>query len=255
MLTFKPECYKMDIDYKRGGSAMYKLAICDDSQDMTNLVHELTQKWAIARDLTTEINVFDSAEAFLFSYSETRDYDILLLDIEMGGMDGVSLAKKLREENRYVQIVFITGYSDYIADGYDVDALNYLMKPLNEKKFFEVLDKAIVRIARSERMLTLELTDEIVKIPLVDIKYLEVIKNYVAVHAGEDYTVKKTLGELESLLDENFYRTGRSYIVNLRYVRKVTKTEIYLKGDIVIPLPRGQYEPLNRAIIHRVGKE
>ncbi len=245
----------MDIDYLKGGSVMYKLAICDDSHDMTTLVHELALKWATARDITAEINVFDSAEAFLFSYSETKDYDILLLDIEMGGMDGVSLAKRLRVDNRYVQIVFITGYSDYIADGYDVDALNYLMKPLKEEKLFEVLDKAVVKIARSERMLTLELADETVKVPLIEIKYLEVIKNYVTVHADEDYTVKKTLGEFESLLDENFYRTGRSYIVNLRYVRKVTKTEIYLKDNIVIPLPRGQYEPFNRALIHRVGKE
>ena len=234
---------------------MYKFAICDDSPDMTSLVHQLTLKWADARSITAEINIFDSAEAFLFSYSETKDYDILLLDIEMGGMDGVSLAKKLREENRYVQIVFITGYSDYIAEGYDVDALNYLIKPLKEGKLFEVLDKAVVRIARGEKMLTLELPEETVKVPLIEVKYLEVIKNYVTVHADEDYTVRKTLGEFESLLDENFYRTGRSYIVNLRYVRKVTKTEIYLRDNIVIPLPRGQYEPLNRALIKRVGKE
>lgn len=75
-------------------------------------------------------------ESFLFRYDEYKAFDILLFDVEMSGMDGVSAARKVRRENAAVQIVFITGYSDYIAEGYDVAALHYLMKPLNKEKFF-----------------------------------------------------------------------------------------------------------------------
>ena len=86
-------------------------------------------------------------------------------------------------------------------------------------------------------------------IPLYEIKYIEVIKNYVTVHAKRDFTVKKTLSEFETELDERFYRMGRSFIINLKEIEKVTKTEVYLSSGDILPLPRGQYENINRAII------
>lgn len=76
----------------------------------------------------------DSAEKFLFHYADDKAWDILLLDIEMGAMDGVTMAKRVRQDNEAVQIVFITGYSDYIAEGYEVAALHYLMKPVNKDR-------------------------------------------------------------------------------------------------------------------------
>ena len=88
-----------------------------------------------------------------------------------------------------------------------------------------------------------------VRIPIYEIKYLEVQQNYVTVHSKKDYTVKKTLGEFERELDERFYRMGRSFIVNLSFIDKITKTDVFLSDGSVIPLPRGQYGPLNKAFI------
>lgn len=90
----------------------------------------LVMGWAAAGDDTVAIKAFPSAEAFLFHYADAKDFDILLLDIEMGGMVGVELAREVRRDNETVQIIFITGYSDYIAAGYDVAALHYLVKPV-----------------------------------------------------------------------------------------------------------------------------
>ena len=89
------------------------------------------------------------------------------------------------------------------------------------------------------------------RIPIYQIKYLEVQQNYVTVHAKKDYTVKKTLGEFESELDERFYRIGRSFIVNLSCIDKITKNSVHLSDGSVFPLPRGQYESLNKAFIAR----
>ena len=75
--------------------------------------------------------MFPSAESFLFDYAEQKNYDFLLLDIEMPSMNGVELAQKIRQENNAVQIIFITGYSDFMAEGYEVSALHYLMKPVS----------------------------------------------------------------------------------------------------------------------------
>lgn len=231
----------------------YKIAICDDNSVDVNYISGLVKEWARMRQKQTVINTFPSAEAFLFHYTEQKDYDILLLDVEMGEMDGVSMAKNIRRDNQSVQIVFITGYSDYIAEGYEVAALHYLVKPVHLEKLFEVLDRAAEKLRKNEGFLLLELPGEMVRIPFLEIRYLDVLRNYVTVHGRQDYTVKHTLSELETHLDERFYRIGRSCIVNLYFIKKVTKLEVYLSDGSILPLPRGQYENLNRAIITRVS--
>lgn len=228
---------------------IYKIAICDDSIEDTGFVSDLLKKWAAERQVSIQTESFSSAESFLFQYAEDKNYDILLLDIEMGQMDGVTMARQIRRDNETVQIVFITGYSEYIAEGYEVAALHYLLKPVNGEKLFAVLDRAVEKLRRSERCLTLTLSGEMVRIPLHEIRYLDVQQNYVTVHGKEDYTVKRSLGEFEKLLDEEFFRLGRGGIVNLAYIGRVTKTDVYLKDGAVLPLPRGRYEALNRAII------
>ncbi len=225
------------------------IAICDDSDIDAQFVRQIAVRWAAARGLNAETEVFSSAESFLFHYAEDKNFDILLLDVEMGKMDGVTMAKRIRQENETVQIVFITGYSDYIAEGYEVAALHYLMKPVSEEKLCTVLDRALEKMKQNEKFLNLELSGEMVRIPMHEIRYLDVLKNYVTVHAKQDYTVKRSLAELERELDERFFRVGRGLILNLKFIRRVTKQEVRLSDGSVLPLPRGAYEPLNRAII------
>lgn len=227
----------------------YRVAICDDCAEDSSFVHGILSRWAADREVLIQTEVFSSAEQFLFRYAEDKDWDILLLDIEMGAVDGVTMAKRVRADNEVVQIVFITGYSDYIAEGYDVAALHYLMKPVNQEKLFSVLDRALEKRKQNERCLNLELSGELVRIPFYEIRYLDVRQNYVTIHGKREYTVKRSLGDFEKELDERFCRVGRAMILNLKYIQRVTKTEVRLSDGAVLPLPRGAYEPLNRAII------
>ena len=227
-------------------------AICDDSIIDSNYVKELVINWSTRRKCQVNINVFPSAEAFLFHYEENKNYDVLLLDIEMGKMDGVTLARKIRSSNKSVQIIFITGYSDYIAEGYEVEALHYLMKPLKEEKLYDVLERALSKVIQNEKSIVLNLSDEIVRIPLNEILYIDVDRNYITVHANKDYIIKKTLSEIEKELDERFFRIGRSAIVNLKFINRVTKQDVYLSNGVTLQLPRGIYEALNRAIINEM---
>ncbi len=228
----------------------YRIAVCDDAPADQQYIAGLVDQWAAQRGHTVKVDRFPSAESFLFHYAEEKDYDILLLDIEMGAMDGVSLAKELRQDNDTVQIVFITGYSDYIAEGYEVQALHYLMKPVREEKLFAVLDRAAEKLHKNEKVLMLELSGEMVRVPVYQIRYAEVYGNYVTIHGKADYTVKMTLGKLEEQLDDRFYRAGRSVLVNLTQVSRVTRTEIRLTDGTAVPLPRGAYEGIHRAIIN-----
>lgn len=227
------------------------VAICDDAAADRDYLQTLVKRWAADRGHRVELTLYPSAESFLFRYAEDKDVQILLLDIEMGSMDGVSLARTLRKENDAVQIVFITGYSDYIADGYEVEALHYLMKPVKEEKLFAVLDRAVEKLHSNQRTLLLELPGEVVRLPVYQIRSAEVQGNYVTIHAKTDCTVKMTLSELEAQLDDNFFRLGRSALVNLGCVARVSKTAVTLNDGTVLPLPRGAYERINRAIIQR----
>ena len=226
-----------------------KFAICDDNSIDSNYVYELVKKWSNENKYQVDIETFSSAESFLFHYVDNKDYDVLLLDIEMKKMDGVSLAREIRKTNKNVQIIFITGYSEYIAEGYDVEALNYLMKPFKTEKLYEVLNKAVTKIIQNEKHLLLNTFDEIIRISLHDIIYIDVDRNYTTIHSNKNYTIKMTLADIENELDERFFRISRSIIINLKYINRVTKRDVYLTNGSILPLPRGKYESLNKAII------
>lgn len=228
----------------------YKIAICDDSDTDRQYVLNMVDRWAASVGHVVHIDTFTSAENFLFRYAEESDYDILLLDIEMGAMDGVTMAKQLRKNNDTVQIVFITGYSDYISEGYEVAALHYLMKPVKGEKLCSVLDRAAEKLSKNEKVLNFEIGGEMVRVPIYQIRYADVFGNYVTIHALCDVTAKMTLGDLEKQLDERFYRVGRSTLINLTQISRVTKTEIKLSDGTAISLPRGAYDGINRAIIN-----
>jgi len=228
----------------------YNIAVCDDNVTDRQYIRNMLSEWAAQAGHSVCVSEFTSAEQFLFEYEDKSDYDILLLDIEMGAMDGVTMAKQLRKSNDTVQIVFITGYSDYISEGYEVAALHYLMKPVKQEKLFEVLYRATEKLLKNEAVLNFEIGGEMIRVPVYQIRYADVQGNYVTVHALSDVTAKKTLGELEKQLDERFYRVGRSAIVNLTQISRVTKTEIKLMDGTAIPLPRGAYDGINRAIIN-----
>ena len=229
---------------------MYRVAICDDNQADIDYLRGFLEKWARDSQTALRIESFPSAEAFLFQYEQDKSFDLLLLDIEMGKMSGVELAERIRKEDRLVQIIFITGYMDYIAQGYDVEALHYLLKPVTQEKLCSVLDRAAERLKSKEKELCLSLPGAVVRVALCEIRYLEVQRNYVTIYGEEAYTVKRTLNELEEELDESFFRTGRSHIVNLHFVRKITRTQVILKDGGELPLSRKFYEEINRAMIH-----
>ena len=228
----------------------YRIAVCDDEPQARELAQACAVQWAHKHGYSVEVRQFPTGDAFLFQYEEDKAWDILLLDVEMPGRSGVELAKAVRQQNKRTQIVFITGYADYIAEGYDVSPLHYLLKPLDREKLFSVLGRAAKRLDESGRALLVELPEELVGVTLYEVEYLEVRGNYVTVHTGrEAYTVKKALSALERELDARFFRVGRSFVVNLGKVRRATKKEAILESGSAVPLPRGGYEALNRAIL------
>lgn len=227
-----------------------KIAICDDESSQIKYLQELIGAWSKKSGETVIVQAYESAEAFLFAYDEDKDLDILLLDIQMKGMSGIELAREIRKGNEMLQIIFITGLTDYIAEGYDVSALHYLMKPVNEQKLAEVLDRAAARLKSSKRAILFKSGSGSMRILADDIYYAEAFSHYVTLYTkGGQENFNMRISDMEKLLGEGFFRCHRSYIVGMKHVRRVSRTAMVLDTGKEIPLSRGLYDAANQAFI------
>ena len=227
-----------------------KIAICDDEQNQIEYLSGVVSAWTSKNRHVVELKTYSSAKSFLFDYSEEKDFDILLLDIEMPGMTGVELAKAVRKENSTVQIVFITGYYEYFSDGFDVSALHYLIKPADERKLLPVLDRAVSNLNYRQRSVLLTSPDGDVKVSLADICYVESENVHVAVHTVSGvYRSRISLSKFAEQLDETFIKVHRSFIVGLKYIKRISRTDITMQNGDLVPISRGMYDEVHSALI------
>ncbi len=231
-------------------SMKYKIAVCDDDTEQREYLYGIVAAWAKKNRHLAEIKQYSEAKAFLFDYAEEKDFDILLLDIEMPAISGIDLAKEVRRGNAAVQIVFVTGYYEYFSDGFDVSALHYLIKPVDAGKLCPVLDKAVDNLAYRQRSVLLATADGDIKVSLVDILYIEAQNVYVVVHTVHgNYRTRMALGKFCGQLDETFFKAHRSFVVGLKYVRKITRTDITMLNGDTVPISRGMYDEIHAALV------
>ncbi|MGE5579650.1 MAG: LytR/AlgR family response regulator transcription factor [Bacillota bacterium] len=229
---------------------MLRIAICDDEASQRDYLRRQVEGWAARRGHVVSVHLFASAEAFLFACAEDKGFDVLLLDIQMGKMDGVALAKRLRADNERLQIIFITGFPDFISEGYEVSALHYLLKPVDEEKLMEVLDRATARLRTAPRMILFRRGSGYLRVPADDIYYAEAFSHSVTLVMGSGQeTFNMRISDMEGLLGEGFFRCHRSYIVSMQHVRRITRTTLVLDNGVEVPLSRGLYDAANQAFI------
>ena len=228
----------------------YRVAIVDDNQIDAEYVQSILGAWSRERQAGVQAQRFVSAENFLFHYAEDKEWDILLLDIEMGAMDGISLAKRIRQDNETVQIVFVTGFGDYISEGYEVSALHYLMKPVKQEKLFAVLDRAIAAMQKTERAILLPVGGEMLRLPVGQVQYVEAFSHTAAIVTDTDtIQVKMSISEIEKLLGDGFARCHRSYLIGLKHIARLSKTEVILDNGKTLPLSRSAAVTVHNAFI------
>lgn len=183
----------------------------------------------------------DEALAFLCENS----VDLVFLDIEMPGLNGMELARRLPER---CQVVFTTAYSDYACESYDVDATDYLMKPIDPERFNHAVDKALTFAgmmaaaeapeppAASEEVLTVKSDRRYVRLRVDEITFVEGLKDYLIIHTGERRIVTRmTVKSLEEALPPQFLRVGKSYIVNSDKIDSFDNNDLYI-GSSVVPI-------------------
>ncbi len=225
------------------------IAICDDNEEQIAVLRRLLGEWAEDKPFALVIDEYVSAESFLFSYPE-NPCGLLLLDIEMRELNGMALAKKLRENGDMLPIVFVTGYSEYMSDGYEVEALHYLLKPVDREKLFSVLDRYVKRREPKKEIL-LRCGGSSVRIAPEAVVYCEAMGKKTRVVMSDAQTLMCDIGinGMMKTLTGDFVFCHRSYIVNLRYVRSIGREGLRLDGGESIPVSRRLYGDINKKFI------
>lgn len=233
------------------------LAIVDDEPIICDLLKHYAHLWFKGQNAPYQIDTFSSAEAFSFEWETSQNYDIIFLDIQMKGASGIMLAKQIRSLDKWARIIFVTGISDYVYEGYEVSAMNYLMKPVSKEKIFSSLEKAYEAILSESHsptlpMVVLESDGQMVKLAQRDILYIEAQKNYICVQTLEShYTLKTTLSNFSSsLLPELFVKAHRSYLIGLAHIKAVNAHDVLLDNGTKLPLSRGQRQEVYQDFIH-----
>lgn len=229
-----------------------RIAICDDEQALAVQVEQLAARWGAERNCPCSVRTFASGEELLFETAGSYPFDLILLDIDLGGgkLSGLDLARKIRETDARVALAFLTNYPGHVFEGYEVAALRYLMKPVTAENLFPLLNLAFERTGRISRYLVLEVDGEQRRVEEDSIVYLEARGHTVLMETvTEPITVKASLSALTHQLGTDFVPTHRSFLVNLRHVERVGRTECLLEGNRSVPVSRGAWEKLNRAFI------
>ena len=236
---------------------MLKIAICDDEQPIMEYLKNLTEKCTEA-----QVDMFSNGEELL-SYS--TDYDIILLDISLnrnntaGDLNGMEVAKKIREKSNVI-IIFVTALKEYVFEGYDVGAFHYILKPIDERKFMEVMDRAVNQIKREKNAepLIIRTDGNYIKIPVNNIVYAENQARKIILHTKnmkeDTYSFYEKMDVLESRLGDSFFRSHRGFLVNMKEIVRYDNANIELKNGDKVFLAKQKYNDFVTAYMNYLRK-
>lgn len=233
---------------------MIRIAICEDEKETQDLVEDYINN--ILNDMEYEIAKYSSGEELL--QSNLKDIDILLLDIQMGQLNGMDTARKIREVDNKMEIIFITSLIDYVQEGYEVRAYRYLLKPIELDELKKHLLACINDIEKNKNhYILIKNKSNTYKIYSNEITYIEVQKKNMLIHTiNKDFDVRYSLEKVEKDLNlDKFVRCHKSFLVNLTYVENIKSNTAILDSGEEIPVSRYRYKEVKEQFLRFIGDE
>ena len=215
------------------------IAVVDDEKAIREHICGLVEE----QQPESRIEAYATGEELLAS---EKRFDIVFLDIQMDGMNGIEAAKEAREKNADTVLIFITGIKEYVFEALDLYAFHYLLKPVTEQKFTEVFGQALkeagLRKIRQKKQLFINTRNKGITIDADNILYIESISRKVEIHTTQEIIeAYAALGELETQLGGTFYRCHRGYLVNMAHITEYKSDCITLTGGETVYLTKKKY--------------
>lgn len=230
---------------------MLRVAIVEDVDACAALLEEYLKRFQAESGISCTVTRFFDGMELVANYRP--EWDLILLDVEMPQLDGISAAKQIRAQDTAVVLMFITNMAQYAIKGYEVDALDYVLKPVSYYAFSLKLQKAMRALSgRGERSLLLTVGGEVTRLPLSALRYVEVFNHQLRYHTTQgDYTTtgSRTLKELAAELSgDSFAPCNSCYLVNLRHVDGV-KEEHVIVGGVPLKVSRNKRKEFMQALL------
>lgn len=219
-----------------------RIAICDDDEWELFQLQKLLKEYQLSREISADCRFFHNSTDFLCEI-EGGEYDVILLDVLMPGINGVQAARELREMDKNVKIIFVSSSPEFALESYSVGAYYYLIKPIDANALFPLLDKAVSELMiQQEQGFVLKNRKCVVKVPFQRLAYVEVINKTVSFHLadGTVHEITAALADFEEKLlsRPEFFKTHRSYLVNLGHVEAIRGNCVMTKNGESIPISR-----------------
>lgn len=233
---------------------MIKIAIVEDEHAYAMQLQEYLHQYEKENGEVFEISLFSDGDEIVNKYKPI--YDIILMDVEMKFMDGMSAAEEIRKVDTEVVIMFITNMPQYAIRGYAVDALDYVLKPVSYFAFSQRLNRAISRMKKREtKMITISIKGGTVRLNVTNVTYIESQGHTLIFHTVNGiHETSGTMKELEKELSElNFYRGNKGYLINLAHVESVKDGCAVVRGEQLL-LSRGRKKEFMEALTRYWGE-
>lgn len=229
-----------------------KIAIVDDEKKQREIIREYIERYGSENNLLFDCREFISGTSALDGYDP--QIDMIILDVDMPEKSGIETAKEIREMGSDAVIIFVTNLAQYAINGYEVDAVDYIIKPVGYFDFSMKFAKAIRRIRRSDdKVLALECVDGIHSVKPSKIIYVEIMGHYLIYHGKDrEYKLRGSMTEHSSgLLAYGFVRIHKSYLINMKYLDNLKANEVVVRSrdNILLPVGRAYKEPLMKAYL------
>ena len=223
-----------------------RIAICDDEEKYRIALKTVLDK--LLNNIDYNIDTFDDGNNLYEAFADSP-YDLVFLDIEMPELDGITLARKIRARSENVYIVFLTGHIEYALEGYEVNALRYLTKPVDIEKLKEVI-RYVQEKQGSSRQIIIKEDGEEILIDINDVIYMESMNQNVRIVTSKgEHVIRYNIGDFEDQLkNDGFFRIHRGYLISLSKVKKLAKNDVIMEGEEALPVSRSNLKPLKEAL-------
>ncbi|WP_288221563.1 LytTR family DNA-binding domain-containing protein [uncultured Clostridium sp.] len=238
---------------------MIRIAICDDQDLFREMIKEKIFRVCRNENIKIKIDCYKSGNDLIKTLKKDNFvYDILFLDILMNEIDGIETAKEIRKFDNRMQIIFCTSFSEYILQGYEVEAIGYFIKGEDDTKLREILKRAIEKTNRIyDEYILINLKNSIRTIYLKDIEFIEISNRTLSIHTTNEIIDfnGKMQEMLDRLKDKNFILTHRSYLVNISKIKDITPTSVIVKSGKEILLSRLRSKLVREAYLEYIFLE
>lgn len=231
---------------------MIRIAICDDEKFFVDELHAQIKEFFLEKRIEFRVTEYLSGQELT---GHAHDYDLIFLDVKMQDQDGFKTAEVLRERCFSGQIIFVTIMKDDVYKAFEYEAFDYLVKPLSKIAFEHTMDRFLRTLKSSGKQLIVTRKNEQRIINLSDVLYCEVINRKINLHIVDGNIVEYygKISELEQRLGTDFFKSHRSYLVNLKYITGYNSNEITLSSGEKLPLSRGRKDALMGALINDIN--